>query len=234
MKYTQNQIREMLSESILEIDEKNIILKETITDIQKNKSDFIITNGWNAQFSVKLTEEWRTFKMQVFKALDELKLTKEEKLNLIKKNIEDSHWDWFNKSIRYQGDEYEWFYIFINKKPIGCGLLYHPKNSVFDEKKIFYIEYIAIAPWNRDLKIGEQTYIKKYSGLGPKLIKAMAEFAIDELELDFGFALHSLPQSYSFYDKIGMLNNPKEDKKILKYYEMKETETKNFIGRNND
>ena len=233
MSYTVDQIRKMLSESILEIDEAHIILKETITDIQTNKVNLIITNGWNPHFSIKLTEEWTRFKMQVMKAIDELKLSDDERIKLVReKNLEDTHWDWFNKSRKYQGKEYEWFYIFIDKKPIGCGFLHQPQNSVFDEKKIFYIEYIAIAPWNRDLEIGNQTYIKKYSGLGPKLIKVMAEFAIDKLELDFGFSLHSLPQSYSFYDKIGMVSNSKEDKDTLKYYEMKETETKNFIGRN--
>ena len=130
--------------------------------------------------------------------------------------FEDSHWNWLKKSIAYPKDEYEWFFLFIDKKPQGACLFFHPKESLLGTYEIFYIEYIAVAPWNRNTGIRP----REYKGIGSSLLHCACDYAKNELNLTQGFSLHALPQAVSYYKTIGMINIPESDKEALKYFEM--------------
>ncbi|PWB18367.1 hypothetical protein DCO45_10395 [Comamonas sp. JNW] len=129
--------------------------------------------------------------------------------------LEDNHWNWLNKSLSYKTDCYKWFFLVAENYPQAACLVYHPKNSVAGPSNIFYIEYIAAAPWNRENALNERIF----KGAGAKLLNHVIIYAKDNLKLDPGFSLHSLPKAIQFYEKIGMTAFPKYDKEGLKFFE---------------
>jgi hypothetical protein len=66
---------------------------------------------------------------------------------------EDDHWRWFDKAIHLKGEEYDWFHLYADEKPQAVCIIYHPKESALEPGNIFYIEYLAVAPWNRSCLI---------------------------------------------------------------------------------
>jgi hypothetical protein len=126
----------------------------------------------------------------------------------------------------YCSDEYEWFYLLSQGKPQGACVFYHPKESIIDEKDIFYIEYVAVAPWNRDTPVTN----RKFKGIGTILIKCALNYAVDKLGLQYGFSLHSLSQAKNYYEKIGMINFPEKDKDRLVYFEMPRDKSTEMLG----
>ena len=121
---------------------------------------------------------------------------------------------------------FECFFIFSNDKPQGACLIYHPKDSIIDSENIFYIEFVAVAPWNRDNPMVE----RKFKGIGSAIIVCVLDFAIKTLGLKPGFSLHSLPQAIGYYKKIGMENYPERDKPNLAYFEMPRAKAAKMLG----
>lgn len=140
--------------------------------------------------------------------------------------LDDSHWDWLTKHCVHNGDEYEWFFLYIDKKPQAACLIYHPKDSAIDTGDIFYIEYVAVAPWNRQNPMQEQ----EYKGVGTEIIRCAMQHATKTLGLRYGFCLHALQKANGFYEKIGMTYISALDKKSLSYYEMSEESAKSYMG----
>ncbi len=140
--------------------------------------------------------------------------------------LDDSHWDWLTKHYVRNGDEYEWFFLYIDNKPQAACLIYHPKDSAIDTGEIFYIEYVAVAPWNRRNPMVE----KKYKGAGTEIIRCAMQYATGTLGLRYGFGLHALPKANEFYEKIGMTYLSAFDDKSLSYYEMSEESAKSYMG----
>lgn len=100
--------------------------------------------------------------------------------------------------------------------PQGACVFFHPKDSIIDSENIFYIEYVAVAPWNRKTPVTK----REFKGVGTILITCALNYAVNELGLQYGFSLHSLPQAKNYYEKIGMINFPERDKDKLVYFEM--------------
>jgi hypothetical protein len=82
-------------------------------------------------------------------------------------------------------------------------------------KAIVYVEYLTVAPWNRETIQSP----RRYSGCGRALLK----FAIqrsDDLGCDGRVGLHSLPGSRSFYAGLGFKGlGPDEAEGGLHYFE---------------
>ncbi len=93
-------------------------------------------------------------------------------------------------------------------------------------KKSLYIEFLAVAPWNRETPVTN----REFKGVGTILIKCALNYAVNELGLQYGFALHSLPQSKNYYEKIGMIKFPERDKDNLVYFEMPRDESTEMLG----
>jgi hypothetical protein len=118
---------------------------------------FDIIHGWNPRLCLECDSQWSTFNLKLFKSLDEKNLSEDESGRILSTlQLEDSGWNWFQKSLQLRGSEYEWFYLYADGKPQGMCLIYHPKKSEFDEGDIFYVEYLAAAPWNRSSALHER------------------------------------------------------------------------------
>jgi hypothetical protein len=141
-------------------------------------------------------------------------------------NIEDKHWEWVRKGCALDSEEYEWFYAKSENHIEGICVIYHPQPSRIDSKEIFYVDYVAVAPWNRKNPFS----VQKIKGIGSVLIRESLRFSVEELQYRPGFGLHSLPQAITYYEKIGMQNFGKDvNKQDLIYFEMSESQSERFL-----
>lgn len=176
-----------------------------------------INHGWDILSADSCDRQWKLFNIKLFEYIDKQGYS-EKKLGDVLSSIQihDSHWDWFKKSCIYLSDGYEWFYMFADGKPQGACLIYHPTDSIIDSENIFYIEFVAVAPWNRD----NLMIAREFKGIGSTIIKCVLNYAVNTLHLKQGFSLHSVPQAKGYYTKIGMEIYPARDKPNLAYFEM--------------
>jgi len=186
-----------------------------------------INHGWDIFSANSCDRQWNFFNIKLFEYIEKQGYSEEELCSVLSGiQVHDSHWDWFEKSMLYSSDGYEWFFMFANEKPQGACLIYHPKDSIIDSGNIFYIEYVAVAPWNRDNPMVD----REFKGIGSSIIKCVLNYAVNILRLKQGFSLHSVPQAKGYYEKIGMRNYPARDKQGLTYFEMSRAKAAEMLG----
>ena len=195
-----------------------------ISDIEK-KSPYVFECGL-CYDSIIECMEWEQFTSQVIISFLDANPDLVDPNKTIKESImlEDFHWDWMGKAIQMNSDEYLWFFLKIEKKVQAVSIIYHPKKTAALDRDIYYIEYLSVAPWNRPSKL----YPKKYQGVGKEVLREVQKYINLHYDYEYGFSLHSLPQSKTFYEHIGMNNHPVLDKGPLSYFEMNYTAAKNF------
>jgi hypothetical protein len=137
-----------------------------------------IKHGWQISYANDCDLSWTAFYTQVFEYLDKKALS-EGRINEILSSMstQDRHWDWYKKAVKYKTDDYDWFFLIAEGDPQGVCLIYHPKTSILTGKNIFYVEFLAVAPWNRDSLV----FKKKYKGVGTKLLKCAMNYATESL-----------------------------------------------------
>ena len=199
----------------------------SLSDSGGTNIDYTINHGWNVISASLCDKHWSSYQIELMQFIED-QAYDEDKLNSVLSSIqiEDLHWDWFKKSIYYRSDEYEWFYMFANNKPQGACLIYHPKPSAIDGENIFYVEYLATAPWNRNNPMA----VREFKGVGSIILKCVLDFAVNTLHLKPGFSLHSLPQAVGYYEKLGMMKFQDRDKEKLAYFEMPRNSASKMLG----
>ena len=145
--------------------------------------------------------------------------------------LEDYNWDWSKKAFFYNTSEYNWFFLKTSDGIQSVCLTFHPRKSVLQNVDIFYIQYVASAPWNRKSSL----YKRKYIGVGTEMMKQIQLFFVKTYHFNYGFSLHSLPQAQKFYEKIGMVNLPEyNDVNGLIFYEIDKEHAISFTEGKND
>ena len=186
--------------------------------ISKKKIPYKIVHGWSLESSVECDTLWKQGWLALFKQIQQAE-PNETKQNEMLASIstEDFDWDWFKKAVDYSTDEYEWFHLHADGKPQAACLIYHPEKSALDPGDIFYVKFVAVAPWNRDCDLRP----REFCGLGKIVLRAAQRFAVKELKLRPGFCLHSLPKAEGFYTKLKMVKVVgNEDAESLAYFEL--------------
>lgn len=189
-----------------------------LTHVSKNKVPYKVIHGWSLESSLECDALWKQEWLALFKQIQQAQ-PDETKQNEILASIstEDIHWDWFTKAVESSTDEYEWFHLYADGRPQAACLIYHPEASALEPGDIFYVKFVAVAPWNRACDIRP----RMFSRLGEIILRAAQRFAVKELRLRPGFCLHSLPKAEGFYTKLKMLKvTGKEDSQSLAYYEL--------------
>lgn len=137
------------------------------------------------------------------------------------KHLQDAHWRWRDKDARYGCDDSA---IGVALECAGCtqGLMYLTSGYTCQlapdkGEDLLYVDFIAVAPWNRRQLYGGQ---KKYTGIGTTLM-----FAAVRLSMSYGLngrlGLHSLPQADTFYaDVIGMSDGGFDHANGMRYFEL--------------
>ena len=204
-------------------DKKNIgslrdIEQGELTHLSKKKVPYKIIHGWNLMASLECDTLWKQGWLALFKQIQQTEPDETKQTEILASiSIEDIHWNWFKKAVDTSKDEYEWFHLYADGKPQAACLIYHPEASALEPGDIFYVKFVAVAPWNRDCKIRPS----EFKGLGKAILRAAQCFAVKELKLRPGFCLHSLPKAEGFYTKIKMVKvDGREDAQSLPYYEL--------------
>lgn len=215
MTYTIEDIRRALDAAPPTISSNGVISKGTLIG-QAAAVDYTIHLGWDLLIANLCDRTWGAFNVTLLRHIQKLETQGVDIAPILESaQLEDSHWRWLNKTLHYRGDCYKWFFLIAENYPQAACLIYHPKASVVGAGDIFYVEYIAAAPWNR-----ENVFAKRvFKGVGPKLLERVISYAKDDLKLQPGFSLHSLPKAVEFYEKIGMSAFPCYDKDELKFFE---------------
>ena len=186
----------------------------------KKMIPYKIVHGWDAKSSMKCDIEWKAALLELFEQIEKAESDPTKQAEILETiSMEDAHWRWFDKAIAFSADEYEWFHLHADGKPQAACVIYHPKPSALEPGDIFYVEFVAVAPWNRDCKVRP----RKFGGLGKIILRAAQRFVIKELKLRPGFCLHSLPKAESFYAKLQMVEVPGREKHSLRYFELPQT-----------
>lgn len=226
---TLDELKKLIASGQLNIESSNdIIATGELTHSSGNLTSYTIRHGWDIVAAVQCDETWARSNIELFQYIeaqnfDDVKLAKV----LESIQTEDHHWNWFKKSYQLRGDAYEWFFLFSDDKPQGACLIYHPKDSALnDGANIFYIEFLAVAPWNRDCMVRS----REYKGVGSILLKTALKYSITHLGLIPGFSLHSLPQAKEYYEKLKMVNVALKDKGALLYFELPQAEAYGLLG----
>ncbi|GAB6405056.1 hypothetical protein [Pseudomonas sp. MHK4] len=207
--------------------EDEIIQNGFLNDANNNRIEYKIHHGWDIAHGNLCDKLWGEFNIKLLRHVrDNCKDDAILEAEIAKLSLEDSHWEWLKKSLVHRSDDYHWFFLSADSKPQGACLIYHPKQSIFDQGNIFYIEYLAVAPWNRQNPMSP----KSFSGIGSILIKAALTYSCRVLCLRPGFSLHSLPKAKTYYERIGMQHFPKLDKDQLNYFEMEEAKAAQYAG----
>ena len=182
-----------------------------------------LSNSWN----LKVDQEWQSFNGRLIDQIFENATDDDSIQKLVAScSIEDRNWSWSRKGLLCCSDRYEWFYLHNEDSIEGVCVIYHPKPSRLDEEEIFYVEFVAVAPWNRNNPFFE----KALKGVGTNLLRIALEYSTNVLGYRPGFCLHSLPQAESYYERIGMYNFGRdEEKENLIYFEMDESTSASFI-----
>lgn len=201
---------------------KNGSLKEIeqgdLTHASKKKFPYKIVHGWDLSSSLECDTLWKQGWLTLFKQIQQAEpdVTKQDEI-LASISTEDVHWDWFKKAVAFSGDEYEWFHLYADGKPQAACLIYHPEASALEPGDIFYVKFVAVAPWNRTCDLRP----REFQQLGKIILRAAQRFAVKELKLRPGFCLHSLPKAEGFYAKLKMVKvDGKEDAESLAYFEL--------------
>ena len=189
-----------------------------LTHVSKEKVPYKIVHGWDLMASLECDTHWKQGWLVLFKQIQQAEPNETKQIEILASiSTEDIHWDWFKKAVDFSADEYEWFHLLADGKPQAACLIYHPEASALEPGDIFYVKFVAVAPWNRDCKIR----LGKFKGLGKTILRAAQRFAVKELKLRPGFCLHSLPRAEGFYTKLKMVKvDGREDAQSLPYYEL--------------
>lgn len=221
------QIRKLIDSEDISPNKDNIIDRFIVDVGQETQREIIINQGWDIASANQCDKRWGHFNLQLMNYVKTLDVAEEARNEiLVGLSLEDFHWDWLVKSCVYKTSEYHWFYLIAEEQVEAVCLMFQPKSSVIDSKEVFYIEFLSVAPWNRNNPMED----KKIKGLGKKLLSAVTKYSVEVLGLRPGFSLHSLPKAEGFYTYIGMLDFPEHEKQGMKFFEMPEVSAQQIIG----
>jgi hypothetical protein len=189
-----------------------------LTHVSKKKVPYKIVHGWDLKSSYECDTLWKQAWLALFEQIQQSEPDETKQKEILDSiSTEDMHWHWFEKAVDYSTDEYEWFHLYADGKPQAACLIYHPEASALEPGDIFYVEFVAVAPWNRTCKLRP----REFRALGEIVLRAAQRFAVKELKLRPGFCLHSLPKAEGFYTKLKMVKvHGREDAQSLAYYEL--------------
>lgn len=203
-----------------------VLCKGILTACDTSKYEYKIVHGRSIEFAIQCDKDWKSFMINTLSNL-KMEYSECDFLDIADSlPFHDSHWDWFRKYRILNESAYDWFYIIADGTVQAVCITHHPRESLFDKKDIFYIEYIAVAPWNRKSDFIE----RKFQGLGTLLIKMVCQYFCDVHHYRYGFSLSAVPQAKGFYESIGMTAFPAYDYDLLSFYEINEENAKNFVG----
>ncbi|HKS75337.1 MAG TPA: hypothetical protein VJQ82_19170 [Terriglobales bacterium] len=141
--------------------------------------------------------------------------------------VQDQHWDWRSKAGIAPGSNRRIFSLLNTSEVEAAMMLLFGKTSRDPSTPlpIVYVDYVAVAPWNRKVVQHPQ----RFKNLGTVMLGQAVATSIAE-GLDGRCGLHSLPQSEGFYRRIGMSDFGTDPAySSLRYFEFSAQAARNFV-----
>lgn len=225
MSLTITDVRNLLNSGQVQFNTNDVVASGQLETVSGGMIDYAIHHGWDPMKAHLCDKTWGVFNIRLMDYIHSKNYDQESLRQVLGSvQLSDSHWDWLKKSLYLKGSEYDWFFLMAEGYPQGACLIYHPKKSLIATGDIFYIEYLAAAPWNRHNPMAGRAI----KGVATALMKYAVNFGTSELNLKFGFSLHALPSACGFYSSLGMIQEPSGDKPGLPYFEMPEQKACDF------
>jgi hypothetical protein len=223
---TISDIRNILQNKINNNVAPNVIESGLITDNNGNDFQYEILEGWDILNAKSCDDNWGKHNLKILDYIvANFKGNDEQNIQVNSSQLEDMHWSWINKHKAYYGNQYNWCFLLVDGIPQGACLIYHPKISINNQDNIFYVEYVASAPWNRPNLLAPP----RFRGIGTKLLKSISKYSSSNHKLNAGFSLLALPKAEGYYQKIGMSHFKVRDEDSMKYFEMCSLEHQVFM-----
>jgi hypothetical protein len=114
--------------------------------------------------------------------------------------VQDQHWKWRTKCAIAPATNRRVFSL-LNSSEVEAAMMLRlgEKSRDSSPQPIVYVDYLAVAPWNRK----PFQHPQRFRGLGKVMLGAAVEISRN-LGYDGRCGLHSLRQSEGFYHQIGM------------------------------
>jgi hypothetical protein len=136
----------------------------------------------------------------------------------------DSHWDWKKKREAMLGSVNRMFALVDGQSVEGLMRLDLSRfSSIAVGAPVVYVEFLAVAPWNRSV-----IQKPRFRGIGTLLLGVAVSVSLEE-EMEGRCGLHSLLQSEGFYRRVGMKDLGIVDSSGLRYFEFEPDAAKNFL-----
>ena len=141
---------------------------------------------------------------------------------------QDSHWEWRVKCTVAPGTNRLIFSLLnANEVESAMLLLFGKKSWEGSARPIVYVDYVAVAPWNRR----EIQDPQRFRHLGTVMLGSAVARSIS-MGLEGRCGLHSLPQSEGFYRRIGMTDWGIDPAYLsLRYFEFTSESARKFIDK---
>lgn len=203
------------------------LVQKKIKDCTGKEYSYEIIHDKNYKYNCMCNISWKTFELKILDDVVPDSCNDEQFYQYLSAlQFHDIRWNWEKKYLYYSDENtYDWFFIIIDGKIQAVTLISHPKKSVINGDDIFYIEYIAVAPWNRTSSF----YSRQFSGLGSILMKTVSKYYSTKYGYRDGFSLSAVPQAIPFYKKIGMTAFPVYDANGCFFYEFEEEKASKFL-----
>jgi len=216
---TINDLREILDKGLIAPKVDDIVQEGDLITPDEKRIPYQLHQGWDPAKARLCDKSWGSFNIELVKFIKAQNYDANTLTQVLANiQIDDKHWDWLNKSLAFKSTEYNWFFLMSEGYPQGACLIYHPKKSALSSGDIFYVEYIAAAPWNRTNPMSSRSF----KGVASTILDYAINYAEKTLKLRRGFSLHALPKAEGFYQTIGMIKVPAMEKDSLAYFEMPE------------
>lgn len=115
--------------------------------------------------------------------------------------IQDQHWEWRSKCSHLNGAGYRFFSL-LNGSEVEAAMVLlvgEPSRSHAQRLPVVYVDYVAVAPWNRKPLQDPP----RFRNLGTLMLGAAVEVS-RTVGYQGRCGLHSLSQAEGFYRRIGM------------------------------
>jgi len=195
-----------------------------------------LIEGLSAENLIFVAREWssrlkaiRDKAVIAFQALPDAERTEqmwEDKLGEL--GAQDWDWDWEDKANKkFVGSGYRVLGILDGGCVEALMVLNLSWSSRLDATRAalsVYVEYVAVAPWNRR----QISLTPRFGGLGKVLLNIAVTISTEE-GMQGRCGLHSLLQAEGFYKRIGMQDLGLDDAEQLKYFEFSPGGAKRFL-----
>lgn len=144
-------------------------------------------------------------------------------------NEQDSHWEWKKKASLLRTPNYELYALECDRITQGLMILEIDCHCsrLKEGKSLVYLDFLAVAPWNRP----SLQQPPMYKAVGSALLTFAVGRSID-LDYEGRLGLHSLPKATGFYERLKMINfGPDDSKQDLNYLELSEQEARNIVNK---